>query len=186
MLQKSIGLLFFLCSVAFAAEDTLLKLYRPYGEATGQVSPQVKKTIPGVCYAQSQLIIREDAWRCIAEGKTYDPCFVKSGLNRKEALCPKSPWNGESVQILVKDPLNNDQNIPLDMSLTYPWAIELTNGEHCDAINSGEIYDNMPVRYQCAKKHYLVGHLQRCKPTWSMLEKTPKGIETVELSKAWF
>lgn len=186
MLQKAWYLFLFFYSFGVAADDTVLKLYRPYGDVENQVAPQVKNTYRGECYSQSQLIVREDAWRCMANGKTYDPCFVKSGPNRTQALCPKSPWVGDSVQIMVKLPLNNEQNTTLDMSRTYPWGIELTNGERCYAIKSDKTYDNMPVRYKCSKKNYLVGHLQRCKTVWSILEKTPAGVVTVELSKAWF
>ena len=163
-----------------------LKLYRPFGDTVDKAVPKVKKTVAGECVAQSQLIIREDAWRCISEGKVYDPCFVKAGKNRTEALCPKSPWAETGVQISVSAPLNNEQNQMLDMSLAYPWAIELSNGEHCQAIVSSELYDQMPVRYRCGNQNVLVGHLQRCKTTWSMLEKTPAGIVTAELIKAWF
>lgn len=186
MLQKVLYLFLFFCSFEVAANDTILKLYRPYGDVENQAVPQVKNTFRGECYSQSRLIVREDAWRCRANGKTYDPCFVKSGPNRTEAVCPQSPWVGDSVKIMVKQPLNNEQNKTLDMSRTYPWAVELTNGERCQAINPGKIYDKMPVRYKCGNKNYLVGHLQRCKTVWSTLEKTPAGVVTVELSKAWF
>lgn len=186
MLRKVLCISLFFYSYVVAADETVLRLYRPFGDVTEQASPQVKEKIYGECYSQSQLIVREDAWRCSAKGHVYDPCFVKSGPNRTEALCPQSPWSGESVLITVTQPLNNENNKTLDMSRTYPWGIELTNGEHCHAINSGKIYDEMPVRYRCTNKNYLVGHLQRCKSTWSMLEKTPQGVVTVELSKAWF
>lgn len=186
MMQKIIwGLLCFYSAVSLA-HDTVLKLYRPYGDATEQAIPIVKSSLYGECFAQSQLIVREDAWRCISGENTYDPCFVKPGPDRTEALCPESPWVGDSVQIRVKSPLNNEQNKTLDMSLSYPWAIELANGEHCQAIQSGMMYDQMPVRYKCAHMNYLLGHLQRCATQWSMLEKTPQGVITVVLDKAWF
>lgn len=186
MLRKILYLFLFIYSFDVVANDTILKLYRPYGDVENQIAPQVKKTFRGECYSQSRLIVREDAWFCMAGGKTYDPCFVKAGPNRTTALCPQSPWVADSVQIMVKLPLNNEQNKALDMSRTYPWAIELTNGEHCQAVNSGKVYDKMPVRYKCGKKNYLVGYLQRCKAVWSILEKTPSGVVTVEISKAWF
>jgi hypothetical protein len=186
MLRNVFFVLLFLSSFELVADDTILKLYRPYGDVTDQVVPQVKATLSGACYSQSKLIVREDAWRCMVGDKTYDPCFVKSGPNRTEAVCPQSPWIGDSVQIMVKDPLDNEQNKQLDMSRTYPWAIELTNGERCQAIKSNKIYENMPVRYKCNSKRYLIGYLQRCKNVWSMVEKTPDGVTTVQLSKAWF
>jgi hypothetical protein len=186
MTQRVLFLLLFCCSFLVEAGDTVLKLYRPYWDMTEQVAPTVKKTLLGHCLTQSRLILREDAWRCEAEGKTYDPCFVKAGTNRTEALCPQSPWIGDSVQIMVRTPLNNELNQTLDMSQAYPWGIELSNGERCLAIDSAKLYDEMPIRYRCTNKKLLVGHLQRCKNVWSMLEKTPEGVITVELVKAWF
>ena len=185
-MQQVLFLLLFLCSFLAEANDTVLKLYRPYGDVIDQVAPQIKSTLSGHCLTQSQLILREDAWRCEAKGTTYDPCFVKAGNNRTQALCPQSPWVGDSVQIKVGAPLNNAQHQTLDMSQAYPWAIELSNGERCLAIHSTELYDEMPIRYRCTKENLLVGHLQRCKSVWSMLEKTPQGVVTVELVRAWF
>ncbi|MGL5742612.1 MAG: hypothetical protein ACRCXC_08720 [Legionella sp.] len=186
MLQRILCTLLIFCSFGVAADDTILKLFRPFGGGTDQIAPKVKTTLAGECFSQSQLIVREDAWRCMAGGKTYDPCFVKAGPNRTDALCPKSPWSAESVKIMVKTPLNNEQNQTLDMSRTYPWAIELSNGEHCQAIISGQIYDAMPVRYKCSKTNYLVGHLQRCKTPWSILQKTSDWVRNVDVTKAWF
>jgi hypothetical protein len=186
MAQKILFLLLWCCSLSAAAEDTLLKLYRPYGDVIEQVAPVVKKTSQGHCLSQSKLIVREDAWQCEADGKIYDPCFVKAGNNRTEALCPQSPWVGDSVVIMMPSPINNEHNETLDMSRTYPWGIELENGERCLAIHTEELYDQMPIRYRCTNHNVLVGYLQRCKTIWSMLEKTPEGVVTVELIKAWF
>jgi hypothetical protein len=186
MTQRVLFLLLVSCSFWAEASDTVLKLYRPYGEVTEQIAPIVKQTLSGHCLTQSRLILREDAWRCEAEGKIYDPCFVKAGNNRTEALCPQSPWVGDSVQIMVPTPLNNELHQTLDMSQAYPWGIELSNGERCLAIHSVKLYDEMLVRYRCANQNLLVGHLQRCKNIWSMLEKTPQGVVTVELTRAWF
>lgn len=186
MLRKVVFSLFFICCSLATANDTLLKLYRPYGEAAEQTPLQIKSTLTGDCFSQSQLIIREDAWRCSAGGTIYDPCFIKFGPNRTQALCPKSPWNGDSVLLQLKQPLNNEVNKTLDMSRAYPWGVELVNGELCKAVNSEKTFDQLPVRYQCTKENYLVGHLQRCKSLWTMLEQTPAGIRTVEINKAWF
>lgn len=186
MVQRVLFLLLFSNSFLLAAADTVLKLYRPYGEVTNQVMPEIKNRLTGYCQTQSQLILREDAWRCEADGTIYDPCFVKAGPNRTEALCPRSPWDGKSVQIKVKIPLNNKSHQTLDMSRAYPWGIELANGEQCLAIDSSELYDEMPIRYRCTNENLLVGHLQRCKNVWSMLEKTPQGIVTQNVTKAWF
>lgn len=186
MLQRVLLVLLFFCSFLASAGDTVLKLYRPFGEATDQISPTVKNILSGECYTQSQLIIREDAWRCQAKGKIFDPCFVKMAGNKMEAICPQSPWIGDSVQINVSNPLNNENHLTLDMSRIFPWAIELANGDRCQAVETPESYDSMPVRYRCSNQNVLIGYLQRCKSTWSMLEKTSEGVITVELTKAWF
>lgn len=179
------GMLFF-CSFAALADDTVLKLYRPYGEATEQSHPVIKKKLIGHCDAQSQLILREDAWRCQAEGSVYDPCFAKIGASSKEVICPQSPWIGDSTAITVTKPLNNAQHSTLDMSTAYPWAIELSNGARCQAVETTDFFDNMPIRYQCANEAVLIGFLQRCKTVWSMLKKNNTGVETVDFKKVWF
>lgn len=179
-----LGVLFY--SLTAAAEDTVLKLYRPFGDENEHHTPKIIKQMEGQCNGQSQLIKREDAWRCYAEGQFYDPCFIKSGAKQTILLCPTSPWSEDNIQITIKQPINNEAHEPLDMSRTYPWAIELVNGEYCQAVASGGIYDSMPIRYRCRDNHVLMGTIQRCNPVWSTLEKTEQGVVTVELKKVWF
>ncbi|MDI1351466.1 MAG: hypothetical protein PSV35_01650, partial [bacterium] len=78
-MQRVLLMLLCLYSLAASAGDTVLKLYRPYGEAIEQIVPVIKTKISGQCDAQSRLIVREDAWRCQAQGRIFDPCFVKAG-----------------------------------------------------------------------------------------------------------
>lgn len=180
-------MLFLSCyALATYAEDTVLKLYRPFGDDVEHRVPEVKKKFAGHCLTQSQRILREDAWRCMAEGVTFDPCFAKAGPKQTSVICPQSPWESSNVVIELSEPLNNEQHQALDMSRTFPWAIELVSGEHCQAIESRELFDAMPIRYHCSSGNDLVGHIQRCKLPWTMLEKTPQGVVTVELKKAWF
>lgn len=184
MKQGVLLLVLLCCSFLAAAEDTLLKLYRPF--AGEQAVPVVKEQLNGRCDSQSHLILREDAWRCQAKGTIYDPCFVKNGSNETTLLCPRSPWSTEIIALNVDKPLNNEEHQMLDMSRTYPWAIELVTGERCQAIESAELYDSMPIRYRCTDEHFLLGSIQRCNPLWSVLEKTNNGVVTVDLQKAWF
>lgn len=185
-MRRELLLLLFFCSSLALATSTQLKLYRPFGAVTEQVRPVIKKKMLGHCFAQSRLIVREEAWRCQAEGVTYDPCFVRASGPQVMALCPQSPWVGDSVLVVVKKPLKNEHHVPLDMSSAFPWAVELVNGDYCRAIDSSQTVDGLPVRYQCNDQHVLVGHLQRCQPVWRILEKTSQGIATMALKKAWF
>lgn len=182
-------ILLFLCSLAAPssqAKDTSLKLYRPFSASEGQASISVLASKAGYCPEQSKLILREDAWRCHAGGKVYDPCFVKPFGNRKEALCPQSPWDGDSIQITVKEPLDNIFHSRLDMSRAYPWAVLLSDGVYCQAVDRREHHDNLPVRYQCQDKSLLIGHLQRCDPRWQILQKKNQQIQSISLETAWF
>ncbi|TAL63416.1 MAG: hypothetical protein EPN84_05040 [Legionella sp.] len=187
MLQRVLLVLLLFCSFFTFAGDTVLKLYRPYGEVVDQAPLVVKTTLTGLCTKQSQRIQREDAWRCEADGTIYDPCFVRAGaLYVKDLVCPQSPWTGDSVQIKVESPLNNQNHKTLDMSRAFPWAIELANGERCQAVDADKVFDGMPVRYQCAENNVLIGYLQRCKTEWSMLEKTAAGVKSVSFKRVWF
>lgn len=72
-MRVSIVVFCFMVSVipVFSA-DTMLHYYTPLDETQGAIVSKMQ----GDCISQSLLIKREDAWRCVAEGQTYDPCFV--------------------------------------------------------------------------------------------------------------
>ncbi|CEK10162.1 hypothetical protein [Legionella hackeliae] len=186
MLRTMIGILACMGSFYVFAQDTELKLYRPYGEAIQQAPLVIKGEVTGQCFQQSQRIKREDAWRCLAAGKVYDPCFVKPYGAHTEAVCPQSPWEGGSIKINLSSALDNSQHTLLDMSEAYPWALELISGEKCQAVDEGGVYDNLPIHYQCDSQTILLGHLQRCKSEWSILQRTSAGVSTALVAKAWF
>lgn len=186
MRQRVLLIVLCFCSFLVNAEDTVLKLYRPFGDVSEQIIPVVKAHLTGQCDTQSHLLLREDTWRCFADGTVYDPCFAKSGAAQTKVLCPQSPWTEVSVEIEVSSPLVSEHHVSLDMSRALPWGIELVNGAHCLAVGAGEQYDSMPVRYRCSNQGLLIGYLQRCKALWSMLEKTPDGVVTAEFKKVWF
>jgi hypothetical protein len=171
---------------ALGARDTVLKLYRPFGDSTSKEALVVVRSLLGECSQQSKLTLREDAWRCVAEGQFFDPCFAPLGANQTRVLCPSSAWSREAVQIEVNSPLDNQEHQRLDMSRAFPWAIELADGERCHAIEANQTFDSMPIRYRCSNQNSLMGTIQRCDPQWSMLEKTPHGVVTKPLTFVWF
>jgi len=180
------GFILLLSNIAFAAEETQLEFYRPFGNES-EYQLVVGRHMVGECSQQSLHIKREDAWRCQAEGKTYDPCFMKEYGDHKAVICPQSPWNTTSVQIDLPRAADNSQHESLDMSQTYPWAVELDSGEKCQAIDEGRVFDGMPIHYQCDSQTVLLGHLQRCKTQWSILKQDVRGqINRVLIEKAWF
>lgn len=165
-----------------AAQETELLLFHPFDSSSA-----VATTLNGQCWQQSQRSKREDAWRCQADGRVLDPCFVRMSGDHKQALCIASPWSGERVLLTVSDALDNSRNSNLDMSRGYPWALETRQGDHCLAVDDGLVFDNLPVRYQCDGQIRLLGHLQRCRSEWSILRRDSEGqIAATSIDKAWF
>lgn len=186
MIREVIWFFTILGSASLFAEDTELSLYRPLTDTTKHLPLTIVAKKNGECTQQSQRIKREDAWRCEAEGMTYDPCFVQRFGSHLDAFCAESPWSNQGIQISVRAPLDNSKHESLDMSQTYPWALELINGQKCQAIKTNEQYDGLPVKYQCEGQTTLIGHVQRCENTWKMLQHATNGVETVEIKRAWF
>lgn len=187
MLRVLLIILTILYSFTLKAQDTELKLFRPFSETQQQIPLIIEKRLTGECWQQSQRIIREDAWRCLAKGQVFDPCFIKQFSDNTEALCPQSPWVGRSVLLKLSTAADNSQHTELDMSRTYPWAMELISGEQCEAARQPETIENLPVRYHCDNQTILMGHLQRCKAEWSILKRDTAGkVTTVTVKKAWF
>jgi len=170
-------------SFSVIAKDTELKFYRPFVEGS---QPNIKKKIQGECSQQSQRIKREDAWRCEAQGKIYDPCFIEPHGSRTEAVCPDSPWTADGLSISLSTPADNSQHKALDMSEAFPWAVELTTGAKCQAVDEGQVYDGLQVHYLCDTQAMLIGHVQRCETTWSILQRTASGVSTAAILRAWF
>lgn len=161
--------------------DMEIKYYSPY---SGE-SMQILKTMKGHCYGQSEKIKREDAWRCQTDTQTLDPCFSSMKQSNK-VFCPVSPWTTQGIlleDVGVLDLVNQQK---LDMSVTYPWAIELENGERCEAVHSGEMISGLPLLYRCSSGAFLVGYIQRCKPTWQILYKGKGELEKVTMKVVWF
>ena len=184
---REVGWFFLMmCSTVLFAKDTELRLYRPLTKTEHHAFATIVEKKFGECWQQSHLNKREDAWRCIAEKVVYDPCFVQRFGSHLNAICIASPWSKKALQITVAEPLDNGQHAMLDMSKTYPWALELTNGETCKAIESTDVFDGLPVRYRCSNHSELIGHVQRCNASWKMLQHSDKGVTTIDISKAWF
>lgn len=169
------------------AGDTLLKLYRPFTEMSQISQPEsFGAPHPGRCIGQSHLVQREDAWRCSDGRVTYDPCFLNPAGSQTSVLCPVAPWEKQAVVIQLTQRLDNSKHVALDMSRGYPWGIELSQGDKCLAIDTTQQYDNLPVRYVCQSRSVLFGHIQRCSPTWKVLQHNANGVATITVARAWF
>lgn len=186
MWRDVVGFYFLFLPMVTMAAETEFRLYRPLTESTDQPEVIITSKTTGACWQQSKRIQREDAWHCIANDTEYDPCFVKPFGSKLQATCIQYPWSTEGIQITVSSALDNTQHILLDMSKVFPWAVVLTNGNTCYAIDSKGLDDGMPIRYRCDEKTVLVGDIQRCNNPWKTLQHDAVGYTTVTIAKAWF
>ena len=69
----------FISTASFAENETSVRLYRPFTAGVQQPGIQVAKVLTGYCDMQSEVMPREDAWRCTSDSQTFDPCFIKPG-----------------------------------------------------------------------------------------------------------
>ncbi len=176
----------FILSFSSLARETLLSLYRPLTKGVNHPYVKITKEVKGTCLNQSALIFRQDAWQCQVEKKQYDPCFETQSLSPSQVVCISSPWATAGSLITTPTPLRHGEHAVLDMSRTYPWAVELSDGVKCMGINDNKVYDGAPIRYRCNDNSFLFGHLQRCATTWKILKHTEGGDGLVSIERAWF
>lgn len=173
-------------TVLFADEATELKLYRPFAEGSLEKPLIIQTTLQGECSKPSRRLRREDTWQCEAAHITFDPCFIKQYSNRRQAICPKTPWDARAVTLELSHPADNHHRVSLDVSKSFPWAIELSDGMKCLKIPLGTTFEDLPVRYHCANQSQLFGFIQRCKSPWTMLQNSQGFVHTVSIKRAWF
>lgn len=176
----------FISTASFAENETSVRLYRPFTAGVQQPGIQVAKVLTGYCDMQSEVMPREDAWRCTNDSQTFDPCFIKPGKDKTHLYCPETPWTESTIQINTKQQVSNDGFRPIDMAKGKPWAIEMQGGQHCLAVEESEYIDHQPVSYVCQGGEYLLGQLQRCKSAWSVLWSNGSMIEERKINEVWF
>lgn len=158
-------------------------LYTAFSHSPYQTALQVTDVYFGECTSQSKADKRKDAWRCQANGQTFDPCFQHPFVNRNQLICPLSPWQSAAVKITTHQELDDSQHAELDMSRNNPWAMELKDGTRC-IINTST--DSSSHKYHCGDQDYLVGNIYRCKGSWEIYRKSGESFEVAEVKRAWF
>ena len=187
MLRRLVVIVVITHTVISFGNDTELSLYRPFAETTKHLPITIESNQHGHCREQAQRIIREDAWHCESDtGKTYDPCFSKRFGSNTTVICPESPWSEKGIQMTLDQPLDERDQLSLDMSSTLPWAVELKSGERCLSVNPIQRIDNLPVHYQCTGGVVLMGNTHRCANVWTILKNDANGVSMNELSRVWF
>lgn len=176
-----------LLSSSVAAAYTDARLYRPFSVAQGQAVLQISQTLKGDCWTHSIKDPRPDAWRCRAQQQTFDPCFVKTHVERNVVVCPQAPWSSQAVKIELAQELQENGLAELDMSISNPWSIELSDGTLCQLSHASGASNNHLAQYNCPQGARLVGEIQRCKSVWRTFLQKP-GMETqrVDIKTAWY
>ncbi|MCC5792341.1 MAG: hypothetical protein JJT82_07020 [Legionellaceae bacterium] len=168
----------------YAQTETQLRMYRPFTEGVEQPALTVTRSLDAHCDAQSVFLPRADAWRCTSEEGELDPCFVQP--RSKTLLCPLSPWHAQATRIAALSLANNTHFTAIDMAHGKPWAVEMSNGQRCLAVEETEKMDNQPISFACAGGDRLLGKLHRCKMQWSVLWSNGKEIEERGVKTVWF
>lgn len=189
----------FFYAQAWAISSTLpstdVRFYRPFElQVDGQAAPVPTETLKGSCLNHSIRDNRSDAWQCQTDNRVLDPCFIKTFVKAKSAICPTSPWESHATLIMFDvsslPPNNSNEQDTLDMSQDDPWAIALTNGVHCiKRIDSPFSIHGQSVKYVCDNQGFLLGHIQRCELIWKILflpSRHSDVLKTVEIATAWY
>lgn len=176
----------FSSSALLAETETQVRLYRPFTEGVALPKIQVTAVYDGQCSMQSEVMPREDAWRCDTKDQSYDPCFIKPGSKHADLYCPQTPWSGASVKINSKETISNERFQNLDMAKGKPWAVKMSDGKHCIAVEESQFIDNQPVSFYCQGGEYLLGVLHRCKARWSVLWSNGHSIAEKKVNEVWF
>ena len=176
-------LFLFSAFMSVQAKYTTPIFYQPFSHTPLKQDLIINKTVNGKCYKQSLNDPRKDAWHCLANNQTYDPCFKYPFNNNHELICPYSPWHNLAVKIITEQTLSNKQHLELDMSKNKPWAIELVDGTRCLIISQSV---KTSFQYQCENKKHLMGKIYRCKGIWQIYQNDGENFNVTNIKRAWF
>lgn len=175
----------FFLSPPTQAWETELNLYRPFIRLDEGLL-RISQTVEGKCLKASEKIVRPNAWRCQSHDKILDPCFINASTDKKQMICPRSPWQSTAVLLKAESLTSISLHAPVDMSKNLPWALELEGGLRCLRSTQSGYIDNLPVNYQCQNHYQLIGGIHRCKEQWTSLLANQQEINEVAIKKVWF
>jgi hypothetical protein len=142
----------------------------------------------GVCTGGSlELSGRADAWRCTADGRVLDPCFVAEGTT--ELACVPDPFTTQVTILDVPGPLpRGNRNDPAHP----PWFLQLDDGSRCGAIAGDALppaaAGSRTATYACAGGAEVVGDPDLSKPVWTAQVRSAGGGApvTARVAVAWY
>jgi hypothetical protein len=112
----------------------------------------------GSCWSTSNVLNRDDAWRCTADNTIYDPCFSIPG-NSQAVLCDTSPLRDSTGF-----KLNLTESLPARGTISpvkSAWAFELADGTNCLFMGGATAaFEGKRVNYSCSDGWFILGELQ--------------------------
>ncbi|MCB1828082.1 MAG: hypothetical protein KDH94_06610 [Coxiellaceae bacterium] len=170
-------------------EFTEVRLLTPYTAEGLNHNIKITKTLHGECWTTSQSDqSRPNTWRCQAEQKIYDPCFVNPVRHNNQVICITDPWNNNAVELTLDNALPSNQAARFNHQSAQPWALELANGNHCTLITGPSLHvAGMATAYQC-KSAVLVGKIDKNHEQWTIfyLENNSLFMKQMPILAAWY
>lgn len=156
---------------------TEVRLITPFTAEGLNASINITKRVSGSCWSNSSKdTSRPNTWRCQAENQSYDPCFMDPIREGSKVICLVSPWNLDAVEIALDAPLPSNRSESFDYKSAQPWALELSNGNHCSLISGPSlIVAGMKSTYRC-KDGTIVGDIDRSHKVWTVLYNNDKNL----------
>lgn len=170
--------IFFIMLGSSSSFSTQSHLYSAFAPAPNQKAPMISAREEGYCL-QSTLSKRSNAYRCVTDKHSFDPCFMRRYGNNKQAICPKAPWLSRVTMIELENlPTHSNSEQELDMSQQLPWAIQLLDGSHCLLKKNGY--------YQCDDNSTLQLPFSRCATPWKIIKLDKNNHFYAKVQMVWF
>lgn len=121
-------------------------------------SDSIVVAVRGTCEPGSDSV-GGPVYRCFTDDNSVlDPCWaahVPYDPSPHALLCMPAPWSTDVV--LLDSKALQPSTYPVPSQLAYPWAVQLTNGLQCIAVQGAhDRYNSRVVDYSCGRPERLV------------------------------
>lgn len=164
--------------------ETQLELYVPYEGSELVKSLTIQQRLKGTC-TTSLIDKRKGAWRCMAGGNVYDPCFMspKAGI----FACTQTPWN-KSITLVTAQDYPKTSFKTFSLATTEPWGLELVDHRCILITESNGLLHGLPMKYKCGHDNYILGEIDKTYKIWQVKLSNlnnPK-IKRLQVITAWY
>jgi hypothetical protein len=167
---------------------TQVKLFAPIGPQGLNAGLTASQTLTGTCFGGSAKDPgRSDAWRCSPDSTIYDPCFTDPS-NPGSLACAINPWSASVVMLQLSRPLPTQFQNSDATGTALPWALELTNGQHCLILGGATVtIAGMRLNYGCPAGS-VAGDPDRTASFWKVFYQAGSAsqLSQVNVAVAWY